>query len=89
MKDNKTFSEALEGMPGIITVKVKEVNIRWHDGDYLLEVVPEPMLHVIGDLMPSYAEIARAQYQRERDRAGDPPYSIGNDWLLEFADECS
>ncbi len=95
MEDNKTFVDAVTfldavgGMPGITTIKVNQLNIRNRDGKYWLEVVPEPVVHEIGVPMAAYGDIAREQYRRERDQAGDPPYSIGNEWLLEFADKCS
>lgn len=87
------FLDAVE--KSLVTIHAREVNIRRRkdirvsDEIYWLEVIHEPMIHEISKPTPAYAEIARAQYRRERDRAGDPPYSIGNEWLLEFADKCS
>lgn len=63
------------------TVLFKEIRRFDADGD-LVNRREERYIRVPrSQITPEIESAAQAQWDRERIQSGDPPYSIGNDWL--------
>ncbi len=58
-------------------------------GDGELRLVVATVSEFVPEIDEDLVKLGREQYEAERQSAGDPPYSLGNEWLLALSNKWS
>lgn len=66
----------------VVSLKIVDGQLMFERWDVARGAVP--WMFMSPDERAAVHKLANEQWERERTRSGDPPYSIGNDWLQDL-----